>query len=193
MLQVSGLSCERDRRQLFEALDFSLGASELLQIQGGNGSGKSTLIRILLGLFTDFTGSIDWSLDQPPLYLGHRGGVKPVLTVEENLIWFSSMRGLAPSSGEISGVLARIGLEGYEDALVGQLSEGQRKRVGLARFLLCPNACWIMDEPFSAVDKDGLEMLRGMIREHLGQAGSVIFSSHQGIDIDYPLRTVVLN
>ena len=92
MLQVQNAGCERDGRLLFEDLAFSLAPGELLQVVDGNGSGKSTLLRVLLGLYTDYQGDIKWAVDEAPLYLGHRLGIKQSLTVIENLRWFGVLR-----------------------------------------------------------------------------------------------------
>ena len=190
MLQVSSLTCVRDRRRLFSAVSFSLSAGELLQVVGGNGTGKSTLLRILVGLFTDFEGEVSWDLNQAPLYLGHRPGVKTGLTVLENLRWPVVLRG--GDAGRIEEALGALGLSGFEDTPASQLSEGQRKRVGLAQFLLVDNPCWIMDEPFSAIDAEGLGFLRSCMEKHVDAGGAVLFSSHQDMGVDRPLRTVAL-
>jgi heme exporter protein A len=181
MLQVRGLSCERGRRQLFSALDFSLGAGQLLQIVGNNGSGKTTLLKILIGLYTDFDGEVDWSIDQPPLYFSHRPGLKNELTVLENLRWLCVLQGLDPTQTQIDHTLEIMGLAGYQDTLCANLSEGQRKRVGLARFWLSENACWVMDEPFSSIDVTGLARLQTCLQEQADRGGSVIFTSHQPV------------
>ena len=192
MLQVQNLSCERDGRQLFDALSFSLAPGELLQIVGGNGSGKSTLLRVLLGLYTDHEGDIDWSVDVAPLYLGHRLGIKQSLTVVENLKWFCVLRGQVVNQARIAETVSRLGLAGYEHSLCAHLSEGQRKRVALGQFLLLENDCWVMDEPFSAIDADGLSYLMAILQDHLNVNGAIIISTHQPITIDRPITTLAL-
>ena len=192
MLQVRNAGCERDGRQLFEDLSFSLATGELLQIVGGNGSGKSTLLRVLLGLYTDCQGDINWSVDEAPLYLGHRLGIKQSLTVIENLRWFGVLREVPVSQDRIDEAVYKLGLTGFEDSLCAHLSEGQRKRVALGQFLIMDNPCWVMDEPFSAIDADGLSFLMAILQEHLDVNGGIIISTHQPITIDRPINTLAL-
>ena len=192
MLQVRNAGCERDGRQLFEDLSFSLATGELLQIVGGNGSGKSTLLRVLLGLYTDCQGDINWSVDEAPLYLGHRLGIKQSLTVIENLRWFGVLREAPVSQDRIDEAVYKLGLMGFEDSLCAYLSEGQRKRVALGQFLIMENPCWVMDEPFSAIDADGLSFLMVILQEHLDVNGAIIISTHQPITIDRPINTLAL-
>ena len=192
MLQVSALGCARDQRQLFADVSFSLLPGDLLQVLGANGSGKSTLLRILTGVYTDFEGEVTWDMSHPPVYLGHRPGVKAQLTVMENLRWMLAMRQVAYQETEVEGALFELALTGYEDTLCAQLSEGQRKRVALARFYLCDDPCWIMDEPFSAIDQTGLTSLKSALSRQVSRGGAVIFSTHQGINFDQPVKTLEL-
>ena len=192
MLQVRNAGCERDGRLLFEDLSFSLAPGELLQIVGGNGSGKSTLIRVLLGLYTDCQGDINWSVEEAPLYLGHRLGIKQSLTVIENLRWFGVLREAPVNEVRIDEAVYKLGLTGFEDSLCAHLSEGQRKRVALGQFLIMDNPCWVMDEPFSAIDADGLSFLMAILQEQLNVNGGIIISTHQPITIDRPINTLAL-
>jgi heme exporter protein A len=192
MLQVRNAGCERDGRLLFEDLSFSLAPGELLQVVGGNGSGKSTLLKVLLGLYTDCQGDINWSVDEAPLYLGHRLGIKQSLTVIENLRWFGVLREAPVSQGRIDEAVYKLGLTGFEDSLCAHLSEGQRKRVALGQFLIMDNPCWVMDEPFSAIDADGLSFLMAILQEHLDVNGGIIIATHQPITIDRPINTLAL-
>ena len=181
MLEVRDLCCDRGDRRLFTGLSFTVAPGQALQVVGANGSGKSTLLRILAGLFTGCEGEVRWRLAAPPLYLGHRPGVSNDLTAAENLAWLARLRGRRLSRDALAEALAALGLSGYEDVRCGRLSEGQRKRVALGQFLVCGNDCWIMDEPFSAIDTRGVDMVQGWIRARLEGAGCVIFSSHQAV------------
>ena len=192
MLQATGLGCQRSRRRLFSDLSISLAGGELLHVRGANGSGKSTLLRILMGLYTDFEGEVEWHLERAPLYIGHKTAVNLRLTVEENTQWLCRVQDVNASSSDIDRVLAEIGLAGYQKTPCGRLSEGQRKRVGLARFFLCKNPCWIMDEPFSAIDTSGLSFLYHAVEAHVGQGGSAILTSHQELTLDLPFKRLEL-
>ena len=192
MLQAISLHCDRSRRQLFTALDISVAPGQLLQVRGPNGSGKTTLLKILVGLYTDYRGDIEWSLDRPPLYLGHSPGVNSRMTVVENLKWLCQLQGEHCDDQSIDLVLDALGLHGYQETNCSSLSEGQRKRVNLARFFLVNNPCWVMDEPFSAIDADGLSFLMAILQEHLDVNGGIIISTHQPITIDRPINTLAL-
>jgi heme exporter protein A len=179
MLNVSQLTCERDHRYLFENLSFSLNAGDLLQIEGGNGAGKTTLLRILGGLYTDYSGSVLWDLASQPLYVGHKPGVKDLLSARENLIWLAGLRQADVDTEAIDEALAEVGLRGYEEVLCGAMSEGQRKRVNLARLYLLQAQAWILDEPFSAIDRQGVERLEARMQNHIDAGGVLVLISHQ--------------
>ena len=192
MLRVVSAGCERDGRVLFDDLSFSLASGQLLQVIGGNGSGKSSLLRVLLGLFTEYSGDVNWTVSEPPLYLGHRLGVKQSMTVVENLRWFAVLREARVDESQIDDAIRKLGLLGFENSIVENLSEGQRKRVALGQFLMINNKCWIMDEPFSAIDDDGLSFLMKMLEAQLDSGGSIIISTHQPILIDRTITTLAL-
>ena len=192
MLQATGLGCQRSRRWLFSDLSISLGYGELLHVRGINGSGKSTLLRILMGLYTDFEGEVEWQLERTPLYIGHKTAINVRLTVKENIQWLCRLQDFDAGLSDIDQVMAEIGLTGYKDMPCGRLSEGLRKRVGLARFFLCQNICWIMDEPFSAIDTSGLSFLYNAMEAHVGGGGSVILTSHQEVALDVPVKHLEL-
>lgn len=182
MLAVRDLACERQRRFLFKQLSFDIAAGELWQIRGSNGSGKTTLLKILSGLFDDYEGEVSWDMDTWPLYVGHRPGVKDALTCRENLEWL--MRLHQDELGDLEGALSLAGLEGYENVPCYALSEGQRKRVSLARLFLSHAPVWILDEPFASIDTDGIETLEARIDQHLGHDGVVILTSHQAPNLE---------
>ena len=192
MLRVVSAGCERDGRVLFDDLSFSLASGQLLQVIGGNGSGKSSLLRVLLGLYTEYSGDVNWTVSEPPLYLGHRLGVKESMTVVENLRWFAALREARVDESQIDDAIRKLGLLGFENLIVENLSEGQRKRVALGQFLMIQNKCWIMDEPFSAIDDDGLSFLMKMLEAQLDSGGSIIISTHQPILIDRTITTLAL-
>ncbi len=192
MLKVKNLSCERDERQLFANLSFSVCAGEVLQIEGQNGSGKTSLLRILSGLSAAFDGEIYWQQQpieqvqeaffQSLLYIGHTTGVKAALTAEENLAW---MMRLAPHLHKLTlhQALKKVGLYGFEDVPCYSLSAGQQRRVSLARLYLSTAPLWILDEPFTALDKQGVAEKEGIIAQHVHQGGIVILTTHHSLRI----------
>lgn len=188
MLQVQDLYCERQRRILFEGLSFSVHSGELLQIRGSNGSGKTTLLKILTGLYEDYTGEVDWDLDSWPLFVSHKPGVKDQLTAQENLQWLVSLHQSGVEGSQVGQALRSVGLAGYEDVLCGAMSEGQRKRVNLARLFFIKSQAWILDEPLSAIDLEGVSLLQERIGSHLDDGGMVIVTSHQSLDVEHEVR-----
>lgn len=183
MLQARALGCERGGRTLFSDLDLDLSAGQALQVLGSNGSGKTTLLKILMGLYQEFSGEVDWDLPGAPLYLGHRPGVSDRLTVEENLDWLCRLQDVTPADEVLDRALSDLGLHGYQDTLCRHLSAGQRKRVNLARFFVCANVCWVMDEPFASIDDKGFALLEGKMQQHLEEGGSVLLTSHQELNL----------
>ena len=189
---ISGraLMCERDDRVLFEQLDFDWQAGQIVRISGPNGAGKSTLIRIILGLGASFAGDLyfkgepmqcaRYDFRSELLYLGHQVGIKTSLTPEENLNW------LCPqvSQTAIFEALEKVGLHGFEDALAQGLSAGQQRRVALARLYLEEKPIWILDEPFTAIDKDGVAQLEQRIIDHAQNGGLVVLTTHHQLDFD---------
>jgi len=192
VLRVTDLSCERDQRLLFYHLSFGIQAGEILQVKGANGSGKTTLLRILCGLYTEFDGEIDWELEKYPLFLGHKPGVKDLLTSRENLSWLCKLHQVQLSDIDIDSTLKKVGLAGYEDVACGNLSEGQRKRVNLARFHLLDSPVWLLDEPFSAIDVDGVAKFQRLMSGHVANGGAIIFTSHQPIDVGVEIQELNL-
>ena len=197
MLTVTNLTSERDDRILFANLNFSLHAGDLLQIEGQNGSGKTTLLRILCGLSSHFSGKIYWQNQdvsqqlpnflQALLYVGHHAGIKAALTAEENLRWMQRLHPLL-NRCTITEALNQVGLYGYEDVPCYALSAGQQRRVSLARLYLSSHPLWILDEPFTAIDKKGVLEKEALIIKHVQQGGMCILTTHH--DFDLPKQTI---
>ena len=189
---ISGrdLYCERDDRVLFQNLNFDWHSGEIVRLAGANGAGKSTLIRILLSMSASFEGEVlfksepmhqaRYAFRDALLYLGHQVGIKTSLTPEENLQW------LCPgvSKQTIYSALEQVGLKGFEDVLASGLSAGQQRRVALARLYLKPKQIWILDEPFTAIDVDGVAQLEKRIIEHAQTGGLVILTTHHQLAVD---------
>ncbi|MCP3698413.1 MAG: cytochrome c biogenesis heme-transporting ATPase CcmA [Aliivibrio sp.] len=193
MLEIRNVTCIRDERVLFEHLSFTISDGELIQIEGQNGAGKTTLLRIIAGLGYADEGEIYWKGESIKknreefhtdlLFLGHHTGVKRELTAFENLTFYQSMHNQYDESA-IWDALARVGLAGREDVVAGQLSAGQQRRVALARLWLSKQKLWILDEPLTAIDKQGVKVLEQLFMDHAKQGGIVLLTTHQDLFTD---------
>ncbi|CAB1244288.1 cytochrome c biogenesis heme-transporting ATPase CcmA [Vibrio cholerae] len=203
MLEVKNLTAIRDERILFESLSFEIHAGELVQIEGRNGTGKTTLLRIIAGLGECECGEILWqrskiqsdreSYHQDLLFLGHQTGIKRELTALENLRFYLAVHQQTVDEHAIFQALAKVGLAGREDVPVAQLSAGQQRRVALARLWLSKKPLWILDEPLTAIDKQGVSVLEALFLSHAQQGGIVILTTHQDMFADNPkLRKIRL-
>jgi heme exporter protein A len=183
----------RGDRRLFSGLDLSLPASTFLQVTGPNGSGKTSLLRILCGLLAPAEGEIKWqgenirSLSEDYFtsvtYLGHRHGVKDELSGIENLRISNALNGIEVSQERARSVLERMGLAGRESLPARLLSEGQRRRVALARLLTCGTKLWLLDEVMTSLDKGAVALIRSLIEEHLAGGGIAIVATHQDLEL----------
>jgi heme exporter protein A len=195
MLTATGLSCVRGERCLFTELDLAVGPGEWLHVQGENGTGKTSLLRILAGLSPPAAGAIRWNGEPTQtlaedfrkelLFLGHHGAVKEELTPFENLSLAAQLDGTTLDESAALKALARFGLRGREDLAVRFLSAGQKRRVLLARLAVRKATLWILDEPFTALDAKAVDMLSGLIVEHVTQGGIAILTSHQTIPLPH--------
>ena len=185
MLDAINLTCVRDDRVLFSELSFTVCPGEMVQIAGKNGAGKTSLLRILAGFAQPENGEVKWQGEglsraryqyhQDLLWLGHQPGIKTVLTAFENLSFYH-----ANSAESLRWqALTEVGLLGFEDVPVNQLSAGQQRRVALARLWMSSQKLWILDEPFTAIDVTGVEKLTRQLKLHTEQGGIVILTTHQ--------------
>lgn len=190
MLEAKSLSCVRDERILFSELSFTVKPGEIIQVEGPNGAGKTSLLRILAGLAQPESGEVCWrgqntlrhreNYHQDLLFLGHQPGIKTMLTPFENLQFYQAVRA-APDRQAIWRALEQVGLVGYEDLPVAQLSAGQQRRVALARLWLSECPLWILDEPLTAIDKQGVAELISLFEQHAQQGGMVLLTTHQDL------------
>ncbi|MGR6834658.1 cytochrome c biogenesis heme-transporting ATPase CcmA [Aliivibrio wodanis] len=193
MLEIRNVTCIRDERVLFEQLSFTISGGELIQIEGQNGAGKTTLLRIIAGLGYADEGDIYWNgesikknreeFHSDLLFLGHHTGVKRELTAFENLAFYQSMHSNYNEEA-IWDALTRVGLAGREDVAAGQLSAGQQRRVALARLWLSNHKLWVLDEPLTAIDKQGVKVLEQLFMNHAKQGGIVLLTTHQDLFTD---------
>ncbi|PPD22909.1 MAG: heme ABC transporter ATP-binding protein CcmA [Methylomonas sp.] len=188
-LQVSGLACSRDDRLLFSGLSFVVAPGEALLLEGSNGSGKTSLLRILCGFRDADAGELFWRgrplVDSDYLvemaYVGHAEGIKKELTVLENLRFSRALN--QPGKLSIDQALAKVQLAGFDDNAVQTLSAGQKRRLSLARLLITANTLWILDEPFTSLDRQGMALIETLIGEHVAAGGMVVMTSHHDLNL----------
>ena len=193
MLEISNLACARGDHQLFSGLSFSLTQGELLQVEGINGSGKTSLLRTLCGFMIPEAGEVRWrggnirelreEYHAEMVYLGHLNAIKDELNALENLHINAGLSGCALDDKQAFAALRRMGLRGRETLPVKVLSQGQRRRVALARLLVGQASLWILDEPLTALDVGAVGLMQELIGEHLAKQGMVIYTTHQPLEV----------
>lgn len=203
MLEVSNLACSRGDHRLFSGLSFALHPGQIMQVQGENGSGKTSLLRTLCGFLMPDEGDILWNGGSVSelqeeyyaemLYLGHLNAIKDELSGLENLRISAGMSGIELSEKDAVAALRRMGLKGRELLPTKVLSQGQRRRVALARLLVSDAKLWVLDEPLAALDVAAVALIEELISEHLARRGMVIFTTHQPLQVaGMEMRTLTL-
>lgn len=193
-LEGIDLECVRGQRSLFRNLSFRVVAGEMLWVQGRNGSGKTSLLRLLCGLLRPEAGTVRWKGDDVRatreqyhadlLYAGHAPAVKDDLSGAENLHFGMAQAGLAVAHDAIDAALGTSGLRGRESLPARVLSQGQRRRVALARLTLsAQKTLWILDEPFTALDSEAVQLVQSQMTAHVRRGGAVVFTSHQTVEV----------
>jgi heme exporter protein A len=193
ILEVVDLACERGEHRLFSGLSFTLTPGELMQVLGPNGSGKTTLLRTLCGFVQPVQGSVRWGgqdigewdddFHAAMCYLGHHNAIKDELSALENLQMSAGLAGYTVSDEQATMALRRMGLQRREHLPVRVLSQGQRRRVALARLLIGDAPLWILDEPLTALDVGAVGLMQELIGEHLSKGGMTIFTTHQPLQV----------
>ena len=186
LLEAQNLVCVRGERTVFAGLELALEPGEAVLLSGPNGSGKSSLLRLLAGLLRPAAGRILWQqepiADDPAAhrarlaFVGHQDPVKAVLSVRENLAFWTRLKGGAESA--VPAALERLGLGGLAAVPGGMLSAGQRRRLNLARLLAAPATLWLLDEPTVGLDKASVAILEAMLAAHLALGGLLLLASH---------------
>lgn len=189
--EAKNLDCSRNDRPLFAALNLSVEPGQVLLLEGENGSGKTSLLRILCGYRQPDQGQLLWNgkavtenadYFQYISFVGHKNGIKDELTAEENLKMMSTM--MSSSAVKIKDVLKQIGLFKYSDVMTKQLSAGQKRKLALARLLMITRPFWMLDEPFTSLDKSSVRYFEGVIKQHIQRGGMLILTSHHEVDLD---------
>ena len=193
MLSCVDLACMRGDRLLFKKLNFELNDGELMHVKGVNGSGKTSLLRIVSGLMLAEDGEIHWNgerirklreeYQRDLLYIGHLPGIKGDLTALENLRVNMALSGNEITEDEAWNALGEIGLKGREDLPTRVLSQGQQRRVALARMLVSKAKFWVLDEPFTALDVKAVDMLQHVLMNHVKNQGMIMLTTHQDFTV----------
>jgi heme exporter protein A len=198
LLWVRGLAAQRGDRLLFERLDLEIARSEVVWLRGRNGRGKTTLLRILAGLSTPAAGAVligglelrtEAATCRASMgYVAHANALKDDLTATQALAFIAGLRAGPPDDTVIIAALSRLGVGSRAHALVRTLSQGQRRRVALARLALPDSPpLWLLDEPFDALDDRGIEILNALLTEHTRRGGAALLTSHQPLSLRQPL------
>lgn len=187
-LRVSALAFSRGQRKLFRDMHWEMAAGEALLLRGANGSGKTSLIRVLAGLSAPDDGDVFWN-DTPwhgfaaerretALYQGHTNALKGDLTAAENLAELLAFDGVVCEGAIHATALDRAGLVNRHHVLARRLSQGQQRRVGLARLALSHKPLWLLDEPTNALDAEGVALFETLVVHHLAQGGLAVIATH---------------
>lgn len=199
-LSGDNLTLIRGERCLFEGLSFALESGGLLILEGRNGCGKTSLMRAIAGMLSLEAGQVCW--DDTPVekqrqvfhgdlvWLAHRTGLKGDLTLVENLNFERTLR--AQSERDAEEIYERLGISRLKKLILRSLSAGQQRRVALARMLLADVPLWLLDEPFTNLDREGRKLVMELVEEHLADGGMCVMAAHQDVEINAPVTKVLI-
>ena len=192
ILKVKNLNCRRSGEVVLQGLNFEVEAGKNVEIIGSNGSGKTTILRLLLGFINDYDGDIYWNDSEMPsklqekdihcFYQGHQVGIKPLLTVYENLKFSSS--GFNSSEEEITSVANKVGIKTFLNRQSASLSAGQKRRIAIGRWLLKDFNLYLIDEPFTTLDDEGVELVKGVVTELNNRGASFLITGHRPSELN---------
>lgn len=204
MLSSDNLACVRGERRIFSGITFALPPGAVLVVTGANGSGKTSLLRIVCGLAEAAAGEVRWNGSNARslgddyraelAYVGHQNGLKDDLSAAENIRVWAGIAGIAVDRDSARDALGRLGLEARAQSPVRWLSQGQKRRVALARLLIAKRALWVLDEPFAGLDRASTATVEALLQEHLAGGGMAMLTTHQDLgEIAAPVRSLDLN
>lgn len=189
MLNVSDLACGRRGQVLAEGVDFELAGGDALLLEGANGSGKTSLLRTLAGLAPALHGRMTWNghdvrddadaFRSALAYIGHDNGIEPELTAMENLRVLVTLGGEDSPEPELRSALENVGLEQLWQRPARMLSQGQKRRIALARLWCTRKPLWLLDEPLAALDRQVTAQLEARMAAHLHGGGLAVLATHQ--------------
>ena len=185
MLKTANLSYKFDDKYIFSNLSFEFANDSVFKLVGDNGSGKSTLLKILSGIYKNYEGDLSFSEGGLVFYSGHKTGLKNNLSAKENI--YFDIRLPKISHSQINSVLKQLDLIDYSDIQSAYLSEGQKRKINIASFMLSRADLYLLDEPFNNLDKKTIDLLKEIFDMKINTGAKIIFSSHDRSNEDFPL------
>ena len=183
LLEVKNISLSRNDNSILSNINLELNTSSVINIHGRNGCGKTSLLKIIVGITEPTGGVINNNIlsndNKNITYIGHKHGIKNNLTLSENILFEPSIYN--DKHKNIDDMIKRYQMDKYKDYLSKNLSHGQQKKISLIKAGLSNAKVWVIDEPYSALDKDAIKILDSCIYEHLCNQGSVIMTNHEPI------------